>query len=156
VWDIGGGGDVAPLPPPPQDTANSVTNDIAHTEPIPLTNFRRFPENGKKIRPLTNNQPEAKTLVPKGRNAAEPVRGPVVVIESVVVTTRPLVLSVGGVKLQLASAGKPEQLSEIALLELKPVKGVIANTNEAGCPAPTVALVLLEEIASEAEDVRLC
>ncbi len=73
-------------------------------------------------------------------------------IESVVVTTCPLVLSIAGVKLQLASAGKPEQLNEIALLELKPVKGVIASTNEADCPAPTVALVLLEEIASEADD----
>ena len=76
-------------------------------------------------------------------------------IESVVVTTCPVVVSGAGLNLQLASAGKPEQLNEIGLLELKPVKGVTANTNEADCPAPTVALVALEEIASAEEDVPI-
>jgi hypothetical protein len=73
----------------------------------------------------------------------------------VVVTTCPVVVSVAGVKLQLDKAGKPEQLNEIGLLELKPVKGVIANRNEADCPAPTVALVRFEEIAIGADDVPI-
>ena len=74
------------------------------------------------------------------------------VMESVVITTLPFVVSVAGVKLQTDNAGRPEQLNEIELLRLKPVKGVISKTKEADCPAPTAALVGLEEIASAAED----
>jgi len=41
-----------PLPPPPHAAANSITSDIAHTKPSTPGNFLRFPERGRKIRPL--------------------------------------------------------------------------------------------------------
>jgi len=73
-------------------------------------------------------------------------------MDSVVVTTLPFVVSVEGEKLQLASGGKPEQLNEMELLVLNPVNGVMESTKEVDCPAPTVALGALEEMAMEEDE----
>jgi hypothetical protein len=116
-----------------------------------LESFFFLLEKGRQTAAARNTEPAAKIFALG--NSAAAVCGPFVEMDSIVVTTLPLVVSVAGLKLQADSAGNPEQLNEIELLALKPVNGVIASMKEAVCPAPTVALVALEEIANEAEEV---
>ena len=145
-------GDVL-LPPPPQATTSAPASAPTHNRVIHPESFLFLLENGKHTAAARNNEPAARMFV--RCNIAAAKCGPFVVMDSIVVTTPPFVVIVAGLKLQADSAGKPEQLNEIELLWLKPVKGVIASRNEADCPAPTVALVAFEEIASEADDVPI-
>lgn len=140
------------LPPPPQATASATASAPTHNRVIKPESFFFLLEKGKQTAAARNNEPAAKMFV---RCIAAAECGPFVVMDSIVVTTLPLVVIVAGLKLQADNAGKPEQLKEIELLGLKPVKGVIASRNEADCPAPTVALVAFEEIASEADEVPI-
>jgi len=115
---------------PPHPATNSIARHARHARLSKPIHFLLLLENGSKITPATNNEPAAKTDASSLRSAAAPVCGPFVVIVSIVVTTLPFVVSVEGEKLQPASAGKPEQLNEMELLALNPVKGVIASINE--------------------------
>ena len=94
------------LLPPPQATAKSIASDARNNKLSNEAGFRRCPLKGTKTSAATNSEP-ASTLILDGRNSAEPLCGPVVLMVSIVVTTFPFVLSVEGLKSQLASTGKP-------------------------------------------------